>query len=97
MLLTDRDVVLGDKEEEHRKEIHLEKSDNDDLKSSILRELVRIRGEKKGEEPGNSSSFGRRWTDDVVFSIRNSSESRAFINDSSRNEFHIKFIRKYIA
>ncbi|XP_074572399.1 uncharacterized protein LOC141828900 isoform X2 [Curcuma longa] len=49
----------------------------------------------------NSASFNvkRRWDDDVVFKNQARGESKApkrFINDTIRNDFHRKFLQKYM-
>eukprot|EP00983_Pelagomonas_calceolata_P081822 1155712-Pelagomonas_calceolata.AAC.6 len=48
--------------------------------------------------PGPSASFVR-WDDDVVFKNQTRSEPKAqkrFINDTIRNDFHKRFLEKYI-
>ncbi|KAJ0964299.1 hypothetical protein J5N97_029421 [Dioscorea zingiberensis] len=49
----------------------------------------------------NSTSFNvkRRWDDDVVFKNQTRGETKApkrFINDTIRNDFHRKFLQKYM-
>ncbi|KAK8962363.1 hypothetical protein KSP40_PGU008939 [Platanthera guangdongensis] len=49
----------------------------------------------------NSSSFNvkRRWDDDVVFKNQAQGETKApkrFINDTIRNDFHRKFLQRYM-
>ncbi|XP_042388989.1 protein CWC15 homolog A-like isoform X1 [Zingiber officinale] len=49
----------------------------------------------------NSTSFNvkRRWDDDVVFKNQSRGETKApkrFINDTIRNDFHRKFLHKYM-
>ena len=48
---------------------------------------------------GGSSKLKRRWDDDVVFrnQARNEPETkRRFINDTIRNDFHRRFLNKFI-
>ncbi|XWS27694.1 hypothetical protein CRYUN_Cryun25bG0003200 [Craigia yunnanensis] len=49
----------------------------------------------------NPTSFGvkRRWDDDVVFKNQVGGQTKAqkrFINDTIRNDFHKKFLLKYM-
>eukprot|EP00326_Haptolina_ericina_P000852 CAMPEP_0181213944 /NCGR_PEP_ID=MMETSP1096-20121128/25183_1 /TAXON_ID=156174 ORGANISM="Chrysochromulina ericina, Strain CCMP281" /NCGR_SAMPLE_ID=MMETSP1096 /ASSEMBLY_ACC=CAM_ASM_000453 /LENGTH=240 /DNA_ID=CAMNT_0023305633 /DNA_START=19 /DNA_END=741 /DNA_ORIENTATION=- len=51
--------------------------------------------------PSSTGSFAvkRRWDDDVVFKNQSrepKKEARRFINDTVRNDFHRKFLTKYI-
>jgi protein CWC15 len=71
-------------------------------------ELQRIENEKKSQEEsmlaGNpllsgSAVLKRRWDDDCVFKnqARDAPEmKKRFINDTIRNDFHRKFLAKYI-
>ena len=50
---------------------------------------------------GGTSSFAvkRRWDDDVVFKNQSREpkrEGRRFINDTVRNDFHRRFLNKYV-
>ena len=50
---------------------------------------------------GASSSFAvkRRWDDDVVFKNQSrepKKEGKRFINDTVRNDFHKRFLNKYV-
>ena len=50
---------------------------------------------------GGSSSFAvkRRWDDDVVFKNQSrepKKEGKRFINDTVRNDFHKRFLSKYV-
>ena len=46
-----------------------------------------------------SSAVRRRWDDDVVFKDQATHEpavKKRFINDTIRNDFHVKFLKRYI-
>lgn len=47
-----------------------------------------------------SGSVKRRWDDDVVFRNQTAGEERKvrkrFINDTVRNDFHRRFLKKYV-
>ena len=46
-----------------------------------------------------SSKMKRRWNDDVVFKNQSRNEpelKKRFINDTIRNDFHRRFLNKYI-
>lgn len=46
-----------------------------------------------------SAKMKRRWNDDVVFKNQSRNEpevKRRFINDTIRNDFHRRFLNKYI-
>ena len=48
---------------------------------------------------GGSFGVKRRWDDDVVFRNQARTEpavKKTFINDTIRNDFHKKFINKYV-
>ena len=47
---------------------------------------------------GSSAAVKRRWDDDVVFKnqSREAKKERTFINDTVRNDFHRRFLSKYI-
>ena len=47
---------------------------------------------------GGSFAVKRRWDDDVVFKnqSREPKKERTFINDTVRNDFHRRFLSKYI-
>ena len=48
---------------------------------------------------GSSAAVKRRWDDDVVFKNQSrepKKEARRFINDTVRNDFHKRFLNKYV-
>ena len=56
--------------------------------------------EKYAEEGKGDMKIKKRWDDDVVFKNCSRAEpddkEKTFINDSLRNEFHRKFMDKYV-
>uniref|UniRef100_A0A7S3TLX6 Cwf15/Cwc15 cell cycle control protein n=1 Tax=Emiliania huxleyi TaxID=2903 RepID=A0A7S3TLX6_EMIHU len=69
--------------------------------SSILQGNPLLDPTRLGAAQGSSSSFSvkRRWDDDVVFKNQArepKKEARRFINDTVRNDFHRKFLYRYI-
>eukprot|EP01094_Clydonella_sp_ATCC50884_P005136 TRINITY_DN14100_c0_g1_i1.p1 TRINITY_DN14100_c0_g1~~TRINITY_DN14100_c0_g1_i1.p1 ORF type:complete len:279 (+),score=87.52 TRINITY_DN14100_c0_g1_i1:49-837(+) len=105
-------------------------SDSDDDEADLLRELEKIKEERRIEEQkraleeaeqedrareaavmgsnplmsgGATSaedySLRKKWYDDVVFKNQSRSEKKVekrFINDTIRNDFHRKFLQKYV-
>lgn len=48
---------------------------------------------------GGSAKMKRRWNDDVVFKNQSRNEpevKKRFINDTIRNDFHRRFLSKYV-
>ena len=48
---------------------------------------------------GSGSGVRRRWDDDVVFRHQARDEPPAkkrFLNDTIRNDFHLKFLKRYV-
>ena len=48
---------------------------------------------------GGSFAVKRRWDDDVVFKNQSrepKKEGKRFINDTVRNDFHRRFLNKYV-
>lgn len=51
------------------------------------------------QQSSASAKMKRRWNDDVVFKNQSRNEpevKRRFINDTIRNDFHRRFLNKYI-
>lgn len=105
-------------------------SDSDDDEAELLRELEKIKEERRQEEqrkaleeaeqeqrtreatvmssnplmgssaaPSEDYSLRKKWYDDVVFKNQSRSEKKVekrFINDTIRNDFHRKFLNKYV-
>ncbi|CAL5392439.1 unnamed protein product [Camellia sinensis] len=71
---------------------HDNEDDEDDTEALLL-ELKQIKKERAEEKLHN------RWDDDVVFKNQARGESKApkrFINDTIKNDFHWKFLHKYM-
>ena len=54
-----------------------------------------------GEQQAGEINFGikRRWDDDVVFKNQSRGETKTpkrFVNDTVRNDFHRRFLERYI-
>ena len=53
-----------------------------------------------GAGEGSSGKLKRRWNDDVVFRNQAKGESESFkkrfINDTVRNDFHKRFLNKFL-
>lgn len=69
--------------------------------SAILQGNPLLDPTRLGASGGASSNFSvkRRWDDDVVFKNQArepKKEARRFINDTVRNDFHRKFLQRYI-
>ncbi|KAJ4977268.1 hypothetical protein NE237_002374 [Protea cynaroides] len=63
-----------------------------------LKEAEHLRGNPLLNNP-TSFNVKRRWDDDVVFKNQSRGETKApkrFINDTIRNDFHRKFLQKYM-
>ena len=69
--------------------------------SSILQSNPLLDPTRLGASGGAAGSFAvkRRWDDDVVFKNQSrepKKEARRFINDTVRNDFHKRFLNKYV-
>ncbi|XP_062005702.1 uncharacterized protein LOC133722856 [Rosa rugosa] len=70
---------------------------DDDDDRTEARELLAA-ADVLGGNPSRHKSV-RRWNDDVVFRNQSRGETKTpkrFINDTARNDFHIKFLNKYM-
>ena len=68
-----------------------------ELDSSILQSNPLLDPTKLGA--GSSFAVKRRWDDDVVFKNQSrepKKEGKRFINDTVRNDFHKRFLSKYV-
>ena len=84
------------KREREEAENELKERDSAILQGNPLLDPTRV-----GSSGGGGGSFAvkRRWDDDVVFknqARQPKKEVRRFINDTVRNDFHRKFLNKYI-
>ncbi|KAL0443250.1 UNVERIFIED_CONTAM: protein CWC15 [Sesamum latifolium] len=67
-------------------------NDDGDDEEALLAELERLRKEKAEQKE-------RKWDDDVVFKNQARGQTKTpkrFINDTIRNDFHRKFLQKYM-
>ena len=69
--------------------------------SSILQSNPLLDPTRLGASGGAAGSFAvkRRWDDDVVFRHQSRGEpeqKKRFVNDAIRNDFHKKFLHKYM-
>ena len=83
------------KREREAKEEAVAEQDSSILQGNPLLDPTRV-GSSSG---GGSFAVKRRWDDDVVFKNQArepKKEGRRFINDTMRNDFHRKFLSKYI-
>ena len=69
--------------------------------SSILQSNPLLDPTRLGASGGAAGGFAvkRRWDDDVVFKNQSrepKKEARRFINDTVRNDFHKRFLNKYV-
>jgi protein CWC15 len=83
------------KREQEEAENELKERDSAILQGNPLLDPTRV-GSSSG---GGSFAVKRRWDDDVVFKNQArepKKEGRRFINDTVRNDFHRKFLSKYI-
>ncbi|CAN6483422.1 unnamed protein product [Victoria cruziana] len=83
------------KKERAEEKLRKEQQKREELLKAKEAELVR------GNPLLNATSFNvkRRWDDDVVFKNQTRGETKAlkrFINDTIRNDFHRKFLQKYM-
>jgi hypothetical protein len=66
---------------------------------AVLKGNPLIAGAGSASGGGGEFSFKRRWDDDVVFKNQTRTEpetKRRFINDTVRNDFHRRFLQKYV-
>ncbi|PIA61934.1 hypothetical protein AQUCO_00200136v1 [Aquilegia coerulea] len=93
-LLAELDRIKKERAEEKLRKERLEQEE--ELKN---REAELIRGNPLLNNAAASFGAKRRWDDDVVFKNQTRGETKAtkrFINDTIRNDFHRKFLQKYM-
>jgi protein CWC15 len=88
--------IRRERDEERRKEAEAaEKRQQEEAEQSAMHSNPLL---SLGSDEGGS--VRRRWDDDVVFRNQSRGESgsrgRRFINDTIRNDFHKKFMQKYV-
>merc|ERR1711915_99534 len=100
MLMAELNKIKAEKQqEEEEKEINRREEEENIRMENILSGNPLLK-EKYAENAKSDMKVKRRWDDDVVFKNCSRAEPEAkeptFINDSLRNEFHQKFMNKYI-
>merc|ERR550525_772560 len=87
-------IILGEEKEINRRE------EEEKIRMENILSGNPLLKEKYAENAKSDMKVKRRWDDDVVFKNCSRAEPEAkeptFINDSLRNEFHQKFMNKYI-
>ncbi|XP_075079199.1 uncharacterized protein LOC107783476 isoform X2 [Nicotiana tabacum] len=92
-LLAELEQIKKEKAEEKLRKERLEQEEELKAKEAEL-----LKGNPLLNQP-TSFSVKRRWDDDVVFKNQARGELKAakrFINDTIRNDFHRKFLQKYM-
>merc|ERR1719324_1352691 len=82
-----------------RQEREAAEQDTKERDSAVLQGNPLLDPTRLGGAAGGSFAVKRRWDDDVVFKNQArepKKEERRFINDTVRNDFHRKFLSKYI-
>ncbi|KAL9259082.1 CWC15 homolog A-like protein [Drosera capensis] len=96
----DTEALLAELEQikNERAEEKLRKERQEQEEQLKVKEVELMRGNPLLNNP-TSFSVKRRWDDDVVFKNQTRGESKMpkrFINDTIRNDFHKKFLQKYM-
>lgn len=96
----DTEALLAELEQikKERAEENLRKERQKQEEELKVKEAELIRGNPLLNNP-TSFNVKRRWDDDVVFKNQARGEAKApkrFINDTIRNDFHRKFLQKYM-
>ena len=106
---SDEDPPDEDEKDRESDDEESDQDDSDDEQALLMKELARIKQERReeqakqanpiiGQEP-DEFRVKRRWGDDVVFRNQAKNEQQApkrFINDTTRNDFHKRFMYRYI-
>ncbi|TYK13779.1 protein CWC15-like protein [Cucumis melo var. makuwa] len=97
----DTEALLAELEQikKERAEEKLRKERQEREEELKVKEAELLRGNPLLNEQPSSFSVKRRWDDDVVFKNQARGESKTpkrFINDTIRNDFHRKFLQKYM-
>ncbi|KUF77308.1 CWC15 protein [Phytophthora nicotianae] len=94
-LMRELEKIKQEREEERlRKEEEERKAAEQQSREEILQ------GNPLTQQAADSAKMKRRWNDDVVFKNQSRNEpevKKRFINDTIRNDFHRRFLSKYIA
>ncbi|GMF21670.1 unnamed protein product [Phytophthora fragariaefolia] len=94
-LMRELEKIKQEREEERlRKEEEERKASEQQSREEILQGNPLTQQQAAG-----SAKMKRRWNDDVVFKNQSRNEpevKKRFINDTIRNDFHRRFLNKYI-
>jgi protein CWC15 len=94
-LMRELEKIKQEREEERlRKEAEARKAVEEQSREEILQGNPLTQQQAAG-----SAKMKRRWNDDVVFKNQSRNEpevKKRFINDTIRNDFHRRFLNKYI-
>uniref|UniRef100_K3WMS3 Cwf15/Cwc15 cell cycle control protein n=1 Tax=Globisporangium ultimum (strain ATCC 200006 / CBS 805.95 / DAOM BR144) TaxID=431595 RepID=K3WMS3_GLOUD len=94
-LMRELEKIKREREEERiRKEEEERKASEQESRVEILQGNPLLQ-----QSSGGSAKMKRRWNDDVVFKNQSRNEpelKKRFINDTIRNDFHRRFLSKYI-
>ena len=82
--------------EDRRLEEERKLTDESEIKKKAARALSSA--STQGGIHADRTGVKRKWNDDVVFRVKEDRQSHApnFVNDTVRNDFHRKFLKKYI-
>ncbi|KAM3267154.1 protein CWC15 [Capsicum chacoense] len=93
-LLAELEQIKKEKAEEKLRKERQEQEEELEAKETEL-----LRGNPLLNNQPTTFSVMRRWDDDVVFKNQARGEMKAtkrFVNDTIRNDFHMKFLQKYM-
>ncbi|XP_056177155.1 uncharacterized protein LOC115689377 isoform X1 [Syzygium oleosum] len=97
----DTEALLAELEQikKERAEEKLRKERQQKEEELKIKEAELLRGNPLLNNPTTSFNVKRRWDDDVVFKNQARGETKApkrFVNDTIRNDFHRKFLQRYM-
>ncbi|MED6210291.1 hypothetical protein PIB30_062775 [Stylosanthes scabra] len=97
----DTEALMAELEQikKERAEEKLRKERQEQEEELKVKEAELLRGNPLLNNPTTSFNVKRRWDDDVVFKNQARGETKVakrFINDTIRNDFHRKFLQKYM-
>ncbi|DAZ98048.1 TPA: hypothetical protein N0F65_004538 [Lagenidium giganteum] len=93
-LLRELEKIKKEREEERLRKEEEERAQAEEQ----AREAI-LQGNPLTQQQSSTATMKRRWNDDVVFKNQARSEpelKKRFINDTIRNDFHRRFLNKYI-
>ncbi|ETN20981.1 hypothetical protein, variant [Phytophthora nicotianae INRA-310] len=86
------------KQEREEERLRIEEEERKAAEQQSREEI--LQGNPLTQQAAGSAKMKRRWNDDVVFKNQSRNEpevKKRFINDTIRNDFHRRFLSKYIA